>query len=615
MKPKSFFEKKIVIAILIAVFILSILGVGWIAIGLLQRGAIATSTFIPSSTSTIITPDPIASIQITPADTPTITPTPSNTDAVTPTSAPVVSLGGFILSMRDGDYYHLYYYNPDSHPFVKLTDGDWDDVSPAVNRDGTKVVYSSNKNGFWDLFLLDLVTRETFQLTVTKDFEGSPAWSPDGLWVVFDKYSNNNSNLYILDMSNFTNPPTQLPHASAEDSQPSWSPRGRQIAFASIQNNENSIWIANLDNISRLFTKVEVSSSVNQMDPAWSPTGQFLSWSGVVDGNRFLFVKDMDNPATPARTIGEGSISTWDQSGQVLYAIVESPNQTDLVGYNVADGTLAMPLVHLPTSVKGISQVVNNGQGWLNSYISSAPASFPRNSFIPSTDPSNSGVQNVVPLDGIRLPPTSPVSSVFLLPSVKGSFLTLKTGTISRIGWDFLNTLDNAFLPLTIPPDPANADAWFYTGRAIAVNSKALSAGWMTIVREDFSGQIYWRVFVRCYNQDGSMGAPLEQLVWDLSSRSSGNRQAYEDGGKYASPPSGYWVDFTDLAQNEGWERMPALTNWRSYYPAIRYNQFAMTGGMDILTSLSQMYPPEALMTYTSVPTSGLILSTPTVHP
>jgi TolB protein len=336
----------------------------------------------------------------------------------------------------------------------------------------------------------------------------------------------------------------------------------------------------------------------------------------MVDGNRFLFVKDMDNPASPARTIGEGNISVWDKNGQALYAVVESPNRTDLVGYNVADGTLAMPLVHLPTSVNGFDQVVNDGQGWLNSYISSSVSSSPSNSLTPSTDTSNTGVQNVVLLDGIKLPRASVVSSVFLLPFVKESFLALQSDTTTRVGWDFLNTLDNAFLPLTVPPDPGDADAWLYTGRAIEVNSQALPAGWMTIGREDFSGQVYWRVFIKCYVQDGSMGAPIQHLIWDLSARSSGNKQAYEDGGKYAVPPPGYWVDFTDLAQNDDWERIPALSIWRSYYPAIRYNQFAVTGGMNISTSLSQMYPPEALVTFTPVPTSALIIgSTPTVHP
>jgi len=511
--------------------------------------------------------------------------------------------------MRDGIHYHLFYYSPTTHPFVKLTDGNWDDISPAINPDGTKLVYSSNRNGYWDLYLLDLVSGGISQLTVTKEFEGSPAWSPDGLWVVFDKYSNEGLNLYILDINNLSNPPTRLPHANALDSQPSWSIQGREIAFSSIQNDEDSIWIANLDSISNLYTRVEAPTSIDQMNPAWSPSGQYLSWSGVIDGNRFLFIKDLNDPSTPARNIGLGAISVWDPNGKVLYTVIENPNQTDLVGYKVSDGTLVMPLVHLPTSVKGFTQIVGAGQEWLNSIISAAVISSPHNSLVPSTDPSNSGGLNVVPLDGVRVP------NAFLLPSVKESFLALRSDTSARVGWDFLSTLDNAFLPLTVPPDPGNADAWFYTGRAIAVNSQALSAGWMAIVREDFSGQVYWRVFVKCYNQDGSMGAPIQQLVWDLTARSSGDKQAYEEGGKFASPPSGYWIDFTDLAQNEGWERIPALSIWRSYYPAIRYNQFVVSGGMDIHSSLSQLYPPEALMTYTPVPTNNLISSTPTVNP
>ncbi len=35
------------------------------------------------------------------------------------------------------------------------------------------------------------------------------------------------------------------------------------------------------------------------------------------------------------------------ENGKVLYAIVESPNRTDLVGYNI-EMDLTIPLVHYP---------------------------------------------------------------------------------------------------------------------------------------------------------------------------------------------------------------------------------------------------------------------------
>jgi TolB protein len=67
------------------------------------------------------------------------------------------------------------------------------------------------------------------------------------------------------------------------------------------------------------------------------------------------------------------------------------------------------------------------------------------------------------------------------------------------------------------------------------------------------------------------------------------------------SAPSGYWFDLTALAAQYGWERRPALTNWRTYYAGGRFNELAFTQGLDWRTAMLQLYPPEVLVTPTMV--------------
>lgn len=123
----------------------------------------------------------------------------------------------------------------------------------------------------------------------------------------------------------------------------------------------------------------------------------------------------------------------------------------------------------------------------------------------------------------------------------------------------------------------------------------------MAIIREDFGQQTYWRIFLRTTAQDGSQGAPLTQVPWDFSAR-TGDPDAYENGGRLASSiPSGYWFDLTSLAIQYGWERLPALTNWRTYYAGARFNELAFTQGLDWQTAMLQLYPPEVLVTPTEV--------------
>jgi TolB protein len=196
---------------------------------------------------------------------------------------------------------------------------------------------------------------------------------------------------------------------------------------------------------------------------------------------------------------------------------------------------------------------------------------------------------------------------------VDESFQSFRTRLAAEIGWDLLSTLENAFVPLTAPLMPGMGDDWLYTGRAIAVNPVPLNAGWMAVVREDFGLQTFWRVYVRTRFQDGSQGAPLHIIPWNFDARKGGDVRAYEQGGAPADAiPTGYWIDFTQFAKSFGWERLPALNNWRRYYQGSRFNEFVHRAGLDWRTAMLELYPPEALITPTAIipPTR-----TPTVTP
>ncbi len=139
-----------------------------------------------------------------------------------------------------------------------------------------------------------------------------------------------------------------------------------------------------------------------------------------------------------------------------------------------------------------------------------------------------------------------------------------------------------------------------------------INAGWMAVVREDIGSQTYWRLYIRAQKQDGSEGEPIENPPWDLNARYDLDPVIYEDGGKYGGVPAGYWVDFTSLAQAYGWERLPALPNWRNYYAGARFTEFVLTGGLDWYSAMLQLYPPDALFTATAVLPPTL---TPTITP
>jgi len=138
----------------------------------------------------------------------------------------------------------------------------------------------------------------------------------------------------------------------------------------------------------------------------------------------------------------------------------------------------------------------------------------------------------------------------------------------------------------------------------------------MTAAREDFGAQTYWRLYIRAQLQDGSLGEPLRVAPWDLSARYNLDPKIYEQGGTYSATPAGYWVDVTSLALQYGWERLPALPNWRTFYRGARFTEFALTEGLDFYTAMLQLYPPDVLLTPTRLlPPTFTATVTPTATP
>jgi TolB protein len=202
----------------------------------------------------------------------------------------------------------------------------------------------------------------------------------------------------------------------------------------------------------------------------------------------------------------------------------------------------------------------------------------------------------VVPLDDVQAP------YPLLHDRADESFNALSDELSRRLGWDFLSVLENAYVPLTSPLFPGMLNDWLYTGRAIVLNTAPVNAGWMVVLREDYGPATYWRIYLRTRFQDGSQGMPLHRAPWDLNARYQGDPRFYEQGGALSPAiPPGYWLDFTELAARYGWERLSALSSWRSALPAARANEFVFTSGLDWFTAMVEIYPVEAVYTPTPV--------------
>ena len=531
----------------------------------------------------------------------------------TPTPIPIsgqglAQVGAVVLSMSDGENYHLFAYHPQFLPFTRLTNGPWDDINPVISPDGRRVAFTSRASGFWDIHLLDLSTGQISQITNSADYEGSPTWSSDGQWLAYESPRDGNLEVFLLSLGEPDQEPIQLTQGEGMSYSPSWSPGGREIAFISTRTGEPEVWLAKLDQVEDRYTNLSRNSETDESHPVWSPDGNRVAWVSN-DGNQdVIVIWDAQNRETSSRENVPGSWPAWDPTSQNIVTTVSSPNHTDLAIFSIRDNRLVVPQANLPGSIAGISWIPGSQAVNLPRYMTAAnmaptPVLYEQK---PTQAPGPGGRKGVLPLKNVDAP------YGFLQDLAIESYESLRKSTGVKTGWDFLAQLENAYLPLTEPPEPGGAENWLFTGRAFAVNTLPIQAGWMTIARENFNGLPYWRVYLKALKQDGTQGVPITQMVWDFTPRFQGDPIAYEKGGKEMDPPPGWWVDFTELSRRFGWDRLPGMSNWRTYYRGTRFNQFIYAGLEDWQAAMEELYPPEAIATYTPIPT---ITQTPTRTP
>ena len=539
----------------------------------------------------------------------TITPFPSNTATLSATQTPYVVTAtpipidepqqNIIVSMSDNGYAHLFSYSFQGMMLSRLTADPWDDITPSLSPDGSQIAYASRRNGYWDLYLLDLSTGISSRLTDSMEYEASPSWSPDGQWLVYETYQNGSLDLVILSV---TDPEQRqiLTEGPASDQSPSWSPLGRQIAYVSNQTGEDEIWIADLDKFGdERFINISKNTFVSEAHPSWSPEGNFLAWAGspINSSLNGIYIANSFQNSSPV-WLGSGDWPNWSPDGTQIYSLIATPNENYLAGYNLT-GNYSMPPILFPGSLKGFDPGITN-------FSSPLPRSFIQTSNLTPTpifvsittelpDGQDSSL-NLVKLPDIQAPYPQ------MLDILDESFSALRQRIAIETGWDALASLDNAFVPISVPLGPGFEKDWLYTGRAFSLNPILLEAGWISIVKEEIGQQTYWRVYLRARAQDGSQGEPLHKPPWDINARFSGTPIAYDQGGlRVTNIPAGFWVDLTDLARAYGWNRLPSLSNWLSYVNGTRFGEFANTSGLDWESAMLQIYPPEVFIKPTQV--------------
>lgn len=535
-------------------------------------------------------------------------PTPTPGPTATPPDNPLTLGGTLFYAYRLAGRTNLWAQTLGQPAPTRLTAGPWDDREPAPSPDGQRLAFASKREGFWNIYVLNLVTGDLTRVTEGPDFKGHPAWSPDGQWLAFEQYRNNNLDILLKNLS--TGQELALTAHPAADYAPAWSANGRSIVWVSLRSGRPELWIRSLDEpLESASRSLTADANVRPAHPEFSPDGRRVLFVDEASPLLLVYALTLDEAGARPQVVGQGLHPHWSPDGSAALTLAPQDDGREFV--------LVAPL-----GQAGLAQIaLKTEQGQIHSLawgLSALPNPLPASIaqaaqvsdaplwqetvFRANTDPPYA----LVPLADVRAPDPR------LSDRVDDSFAGLRRASALAVGWDFLGTLDNALVPVRQPLPPAlDPETWLKAGRAFDFAQASAQAGWVEITREDRGYRTFWRVWVRARVQDGSLGEPLRTTPWNVSARFSGRPIPYDAGGEYfTAMPPGYFVDFTTLAADFGWARVPALENWRAYYPGLLFWRFEKTDGLTWLAAMREVYTAEQAATRTPVPSPT---ATPTI--
>jgi Tol biopolymer transport system component len=205
------------------------------------------------------------------------------------TSVQAVSAIGKIAfaSDRDGNF-EIYLMDSDGGGQIRLTEDAGEDYSPAWSPDGTRLAFVSTRDGNAEIYLMNIDGTGQTRLTNTTASELAPVWTPNGSQIAFVTNRDGNDEIYLMnpDGSNQTN----LTQHPADDTSLTYSLNGDMIAFSSDrEDSQFEIYVmhANGAEAARLTT-----AEGDDITPVWSE--QRISFQTNRDDNDEVYTMGFD---------------------------------------------------------------------------------------------------------------------------------------------------------------------------------------------------------------------------------------------------------------------------------------------------------------------------------
>jgi serine/threonine protein kinase len=273
------------------------------------------------------------------------TPPPTTTALPRPTD----EHGGRIaFTCTRGEFNQLCMVNRDGTGFSQLTDMEASNYYPTFTPDGASLLFASNRNGSFDLYLLQFSEKQLFQLTQNVGNVISPDYSPDGRTIVFANRVGNATTAIWMVNAEGLNP--RLVYTGINNIvSVAWSPNGERIAYAMSDGTpqEYEIYIMDANGKNHVHISQGLRGVGGSID--WSPDSKYLLvYAGPFEDKDIFRIDAANGDFVQLTNGGNNAGAAYSPDGRyIVFNSMRNENQADLYIMR-ADGTNQQPLTNHP---------------------------------------------------------------------------------------------------------------------------------------------------------------------------------------------------------------------------------------------------------------------------
>ena len=260
-----------------------------------------------------------------------------NLDCYSPKFVPNTNKILFLATNRISDY--LYMIDLDdtaTFRFPTFIDGGLD---PQFTSDGSLMMYRSEKDESNAIYIMDMVTGETFPIS-----DGSLAthaeFSHDGQKIVYSSSAEENFDLVVLNLNDTTDNAQNVIVATKDaEIYGTYSPDDKKIAFSSFDINYKGT--LKMCDASGKNVKV-ISNSGSSYNPKWSPDGKYLAYVSDKAGKFQIYLVKSDGSSVRQLTSEAGNVIEYNWS----------PDGSKIVFDSQGDGTSSVWIIDVDKGTK-----------------------------------------------------------------------------------------------------------------------------------------------------------------------------------------------------------------------------------------------------------------------